>query len=854
MRKKIYALILCISLVMGIIPIIGGAETYTEADAPVTLDITSSSLGNVFTVNDRKFTFTLTNTTAVDELVKITTAIRDCDGNVLSNETTTTYTVSGNDKKVIDYAPSITRNGVYVLLVKVSMRSGYYEDEIEFAIIPDVSDEKNQYLGICEPMREHIIEYNSGTASLKNEETAVMDLVQKAGFVGFRTSLTTWDKYDCPDSYANKAGETLAIETFWSKNKSYGFDNCWNVLGYSNRKYNKTDKTPSYLYAATDETTLNAFSGYCKEMATLGKKYGAEYYEMWNEFNLSPQFNLEHANDYDAYLKLLKTAHDAVEAIDVNAKIVSMCTSGSDIEFIRGAIEAGAWEFTDVVSIHPYIWGDYDKNTHLEEVGAVKDLLLEYTPEGKEPPEIWFTEVGWPTNRIGLYGQSEDEQAEYLVKLVIDSIANDICDRIYWYELTSDSAESADKEQQFGLLRSANDNTPYAAKKSFVAAAAMNDMMSGSVYKDGIRYDNSTVYRFEKSDGTEFLVLWADDETDNVNLDLGVTSIDCYDILGNKTETKTATDGKYTIAVGDEPIYVKGDFKKLDTFAEGQFSLSFTDVGTVNNTQNASYKITLTNNSDKDEFADISVTATGAYSEAVTAKALLLANGTLEKNFTLPKLSQGEYAVSIKVSSGETKVEHTATLNVTAQGTAPTVLCKDGLVTINGTTANASETVGVVIKSDKGIAYIEQLKSDTNCNWSTSATLSENGIYYAVVYDGAVNVEGLKNGISITTKIMKDEVEVDDITKLSDKDNVELHLTVHDDGSIGSQEGNIYCIIKAGELLLNVAVEDIKDNVGKEIIIPLTLKTPEKITGFSVLLWNKDMRPFTDKFNMMKGN
>ncbi len=843
MRYKFYALILTLSLVIGIFPITGYAVSYTSDTAPVTLEITSSTLGNNFTNNDKQFTYTFENNTGTDETVKISRTVTDQKGNEIITENVDTYTVPANGSKEITYTPGVSKNGLYTLVTNVTMKSGYYEDKIDFSIMPDMQGNMNPYFGVAYKMSYY--------PDLGEE---VLDLIKKAGLVGFRHAPVTWhtvEKTKGEYTYSQHAEEC------WTWAQERGFSNCSAILGHSNPIYNGVVGAHNYLYPDMSDETLAAYGEYCKWMA---KEYGDKitYYETWNEFNSWAKDDYASVEEMTKdYVKFLKVSCESVKSVDPDAKIVSMCTSMSDIEFIRGALEAGAYKYSDIIAIHPYVWGDYVKETHLKEVGAINELIREYTPDGEEPQPVWFTEIGWPTNTTGIYGHDEDKQAEYLVKMTFDTIANDIAERIYWYDFISDGADMTEKENNFGILRHTKANVPLSAKKSYIAATAMNYFMWDSVYKDQMQYDEDiTIYRFDKADGTQFLTLWADGRDTSVKLDLGADRVTCYDMLGNITDTLTSVDGKYNIDVGNDPIYVVGRFEKFDKFTGSLFDadLSFTGNLEVTDKKKASYTVSASNKSSDRVYADLSVTAVnGTYSQSTTEQVLLLPNGMVEKEISLPQLAPGKYDVSIKLSCGTFEKAQQTTLTVTkTMSTTHSVVCENGLVTISGVTENAGDTVGVVIKSDDGISYIEQLQSATDKSWKTQAKLPGNDLYYVFVYDGGVNAQTAQNGISLTTKIMKDNVEIEDITTLKEGDKVNLHITVHDNGTIGDTPGDMYCIISTENLILNVAIAELI--TGSEMIVPIEIKTPEKIKGFNILLWDKAMRPFTDKFNLTKGN
>ncbi len=136
-------------------------------------------------------------------------------------------------------------------------------------------------------------------------------------------------------------------------------------------------------------------------------KNDLKYWEVWNEPNIGfwkPEPNPEQ------YASLLIATYKAIKETDPEAQVVYGGTAGVPLDFIRKTFEAGAFDFFDVLAVHPYRYP-----TAPEEGGIDRDLrqtweLLEEFGGGKR---LWITEFGWPTHIAPVL-----EEAAFLPQLI----------------------------------------------------------------------------------------------------------------------------------------------------------------------------------------------------------------------------------------------------------------------------------------------------------------------------------------------------------------------------------------------------------------------------------------------------
>jgi hypothetical protein len=125
--------------------------------------------------------------------------------------------------------------------------------------------------------------------------------------------------------------------------------------------------------------------------------------------------------------------------------------------------------------------------------------------------ECWITEVNWPLEGTGRYSPasgkpnvSEEEQADYLVRYYILSLASGLIGRVYWWQLVAPG---------YGLVDSRE--SPWRRRPSFFAFKTMVRHLTGSVFIKREQQQGGNVFRFRK-DGREFAVAW----TNGVSFDL----------------------------------------------------------------------------------------------------------------------------------------------------------------------------------------------------------------------------------------------------------------------------------------------------------------------------------------------
>lgn len=171
------------------------------------------------------------------------------------------------------------------------------------------------------------------------------------------------------------------------------------------------------------------YTDYASFVSALATRYGASAndgnqlisaYEVWNEPN--GYLGWSPTPSAQDYTELLKAAYTAIKAADPDATVVggvvgSGVSLGTDtinaVDFIEQMYAAGAADYFDALSIHPYsLASEFSAGTGtvdsaIEQVEAIRALM---DANGDTDKLIWATEYGMPTT--GSY--TEAMQSEFL--------------------------------------------------------------------------------------------------------------------------------------------------------------------------------------------------------------------------------------------------------------------------------------------------------------------------------------------------------------------------------------------------------------------------------------------------------
>jgi len=232
---------------------------------------------------------------------------------------------------------------------------------------------------------------------------------------------------------------------------------------------------------ATDEERAS-FAQYAHAAASHFKGR-IDAWEIWNEPNIGFWKPEPNARDYAL---LLEATYPAIKSADPNSRVVGGSLAGiegmTDPDFVRQICSYGAADYMDVLSIHPYRYGNNPEINYPERIEELRDILGGY---GKHDMPIWITEIGWDSSGKG---RSQSNQADYFIRSYLTSLASGI--GVYmWFNFMDDPSGSAlvyqtgDQIVEKPAMRASHVCTEVLADAELVGAMPWQDPLYGVVFR-----------------------------------------------------------------------------------------------------------------------------------------------------------------------------------------------------------------------------------------------------------------------------------------------------------------------------------------------------------------------------------
>ena len=313
------------------------------------------------------------------------------------------------------------------------------------------------------------------------------------------------------------------------------------LAGYGNPLYDGGDGPVS-------DEAVSAYAAYAAAMAT---EFGdqATGIELWNEWDLGLGGNT-HTSPED-YVNLLDAASPAVKAAAPDLPVIGPAVANLNTDWLEQTFRLGALKYVDGIVLHPYSY-PVSADALDDTLTRIDALVRKYNGGVSKP--LWITEHGWPTG-TDARAVSEREQAADIARSAVIAAAHDAA-RYYVYDLVSDGADPAETEQNFGLLRAADDArgayTPKPAFAAYSIAAAQLDGATPAGRDDTV--DGVNQFLFDTAGGP-LRVLWSDTpRTLRLDTDAAVTVTDAY----GRSDPLDGSGGDVFVSVGEDPLFVGG--------------------------------------------------------------------------------------------------------------------------------------------------------------------------------------------------------------------------------------------------------------------------------------------------------
>ena len=328
------------------------------------------------------------------------------------------------------------------------------------------------------------------------------------------------------------------------------------ILDYSNPLYEEigTGKNPINGKVETARMSPQhpeSVAAFARFSAAAAKHFQGRHviWEIWNEPNGS---FWELKPDVTQYTTLALAACKAIREADPQATIVAPATSGFPWDFIEGFFKAGALEYLDGISVHPYRNPKQAPETAARDYHRLRELIERYAPnEAKKKMPILSGEWGYSSNTKGV---SQETQAAFIVRQQLSNLLLGVPISI-WYDWKNDGNDLNENEHNFGTVT--EDLNP---KPAYVALQTLTRELSG--YRIASRYDtgdtNDFVLVLTKAGGETKLAAWTRAETHPITITLQATSLKeltVFDISGKNSKI-TINDNRVDLSLSGNPEYI----------------------------------------------------------------------------------------------------------------------------------------------------------------------------------------------------------------------------------------------------------------------------------------------------------
>lgn len=525
----------------------------------VLVKVDSEHAGNVFERKDeKKLNVTLTNISELSLTAGIRYQVLKYDKSLIEEGEISGVKLDGETSTSAELNVNVSEFGCYWLRI-ISYYKYDDSDEPEkvndavdydFSVVRKLSENEkpNSLMKVC-------AHYLFGRGNFEDN----VELMRQIGITGIRDEVKWQDveyelgKYRTPQNGTVKFKEAAAE----------GVPENMFVLGAGHTSYNNGGWSMPQT-----EAQVEAWKGYV-DYVTKEFKGSIKYYELWNEPNLT-NFNSDMVSA-TKYAELAKATYPIVKKNDPDAIFCVFSTAQLPEDWIREACDAGILEYTDAVTVHPYDWSgegsgvdrNFRNSFYVQRMKDFKNLMAEY---GHPDIPVIISELG-VTQTTSL--QSPTGQAAIATQMFAMTQGEELVESMYYYDFQNDymTAERYldNGEANWGFIRNERDTVPAAAKPLYVAMANYNKLLSDVTNVDKIVDGRTSAYRFKRNaDGKQVVVLWNDNSSAPIGINLGVNEVEVMDMYGNSKGYVSSDDGIYSFEATYEPIYIVGNMSKLE--------------------------------------------------------------------------------------------------------------------------------------------------------------------------------------------------------------------------------------------------------------------------------------------------
>ena len=183
-------------------------------------------------------------------------------------------------------------------------------------------------------------------------------------------------------------------------------------------------------------------------------------FEIWNEWNLGTWNGGKGTGTPQQYVAVAQAAYKSIKMANPTATVLVGAAGGDQAgsDWIIQAAKAGLLLAGDGISLHMYnhCAAPY-KRTAASAIATIQALATSLYTYGNKYPNIYVSEVGWPTQDQVCGGVPAAIQKDNMAQFVLWSTAIPYIKGVWLYELTDDSFTSlspTDRENNFGIFTS----------------------------------------------------------------------------------------------------------------------------------------------------------------------------------------------------------------------------------------------------------------------------------------------------------------------------------------------------------------------------------------------------------------
>jgi hypothetical protein len=305
------------------------------------------------------------------------------------------------------------------------------------------------------------------------------------------------------------------------------------ILGYSPKWASRTPDDALHYFSPPKDLTL--FSRFVRQCVAR-YKHRVKVWEVWNEPN---GFLNGGAAEY---AEMVKAAAVAARQEDPDCRIAMGC-AGVDIDFLGRLYEFGCGPYFDVMSVHPYQWGNqFNDGWMVSSLQACRDLMDRH---GDQHKEIWLTEFGWDA------GVTPQQQANLLVQAMTTGLSvreRLKVEKLFWFSIKDWGGPG------FGLFDV--DGKP---KPAFVAYQAVTTELANARYLGRWKAAEAVhAHVFDRS-GKPVLVVWNPSVDGKTQVEIPTSAAKLsVRTVANQSNELIPSDGKATIEATHAPVFVTG--------------------------------------------------------------------------------------------------------------------------------------------------------------------------------------------------------------------------------------------------------------------------------------------------------